>query len=165
MGFLFFFQKNFDFFCKKLLTKVFLYVILLSIQNLNKEQSKMKRRSTKQREIVYDALMQLYHPTAEEVYEYLRGAYPTIGRATVFRNLAVLAEEGRIVKLFFPDEVAHYDANIDGHYHFVCRRCAKIIDLSVNKRVLFPPREDFVVDAQEVNLYGHCRECCDCVQS
>ena len=125
----------------------------------------MKRRSTKQREIVYDALMQLYHPTAEEVYEYLRGAYPTIGRATVFRNLAVLAEEGRIVKLFFPDEVAHYDANIDGHYHFVCRRCAKIIDLSINKRVLFPPREDFVVDAQEVNLYGHCRECCDCVQS
>ena len=64
----------------------------------------MKRRSTKQREIVYDALMQLYHPTAEEVYEYLRGAYPTIGRATVFRNLAVLAEEGRIVKLFFPDK-------------------------------------------------------------
>ena len=83
----------------------------------------------------------------------------------VFRNLAVLAEEGRIVKLFFPDEVAHYDANIDGHYHFVCKRCAKIIDLSVNKRVLFPPREDFVVDTQEVNLYGHCRECCDCVQS
>ena len=77
----------------------------------------MKRRSTKQREIVYDALMQLYHPTAEEVYEYLRGAFPSIGRATVFRNLAVLAEEGRIVKLFFPDEVAHYDANIDGHYH------------------------------------------------
>ena len=32
----------------------------------------MKRRSTKQREIVYDALMRLYHPTAEEVYKKLR---------------------------------------------------------------------------------------------
>ena len=62
----------------------------------------MKRRSTKQREIVYEALMRLYHPTAEEVYEYLRGEFPTIGRATVFRNLAVLAEEGRIVKLSSP---------------------------------------------------------------
>ena len=165
MGFLFFFQKFFYFFQKNLLTNHFYCAILLSRQNLNKEQTKMKRRSTKQREIVYDALMQLYHPTAEEVYEYLRGAFPSIGRATVFRNLAVLAEEGRIVKLFFPDEVAHYDANIDGHYHFVCRRCSKIIDLSVTKRVSFPPREDFVVDTQEVNLYGHCRECHECCQS
>ena len=40
----------------------------------------MKRRSTKQREIVYEALMRLYHPTAEEVYEYLQGEFPTIGR-------------------------------------------------------------------------------------
>ena len=86
----------------------------------------MKRRSTKQREIVYEALMRLYHPTAEEVYEYLRGEQPGIGHATVFRNLAVLAEEGRIVKLFFPDEVTHYDAITDGHYHFVCKRCSKI---------------------------------------
>ncbi len=119
----------------------------------------MKRRSTKQREIVYEALMRLYHPTAEEVYEYLRGELPTIGRATVFRNLAVLAEEGRIVKLFFPDEVAHYDATTDGHYHFVCKRCAKIIDLQTTTRLSLPHGHDFTVDAQEVNFYGHCREC------
>ena len=125
----------------------------------------MKRRSTKQREIVYDALMQLYHPTAEEVYEYLRGAYPTIGRATVFRNLAVLAEEGRIVKLFFPDEVAHYDAKIDGHYHFVCKRCAKIIDLRTNARPALPPDHDFQVESQEINFYGRCRECQQILQS
>ena len=125
----------------------------------------MKRRSTKQREIVYDALMQLYHPTAEEVYEYLRGAYPGIGRATVFRNLAVLAEEGRIVKLFFPDEVTHYDAITDGHYHFVCKRCAKIIDLQTNARPALPLEQDFEIEAQEVNFYGRCRECQQVLQS
>ena len=119
----------------------------------------MKRRSTKQREIVYDALMRLYHPTAEEVYEYLQSEQPGIGRATVFRNLTVLAEEGRIVKLFFPDEVAHYDANIDGHYHFVCKRCAKIIDLQTNKRPALPSGYDFEVETQEINFYGRCREC------
>ena len=125
----------------------------------------MKRRSTKQREIVYEALMRLYHPTAEEVYEYLQNEQPGIGRATVFRNLAVLAEEGRIVKLFFPDEVAHYDANIDGHYHFVCKRCAKIIDLRTNLRPALPPDNDFEIESQEVNFYGRCRECQQILQS
>ena len=119
----------------------------------------MQRRSTKQREIVYDALMRLYHPTAEEVYEYLQGEFPTIGRATVFRNLSVLAEEGRIVKLFFPDEVAHYDANIDGHYHFVCKRCAKIIDLRTKAPIALPQDLSFHVETQEVNFYGQCKEC------
>ena len=125
----------------------------------------MQRRSTKQREIVYDALMRLYHPTAEEVYEYLQSEQPGIGRATVFRNLTVLAEEGRIVKLFFPDEIAHYDANIDGHYHFVCKRCAKIIDLRTNTRPALPPGNDFEIESQEVNFYGQCRECQQILQS
>ena len=125
----------------------------------------MKRRSTKQREIVYEALMRLYHPTAEEVYEYLQNEQPGIGRATVFRNLTVLAEEGRIVKLFFPDEVAHYDATIDGHYHFVCKRCAKIIDLQTNARPALPLDYDFEVETQEINFYGRCRECQQILQS
>ena len=125
----------------------------------------MKRRSTKQREIVYEALMRLYHPTAEEVYEYLQNEQPGIGRATVFRNLTVLAEEGRIVKLFFPDEVAHYDANIDGHYHFVCKRCAKIIDLQTNARPALPLDHDFEVETQEINFYGRCRACQQILQS
>ena len=125
----------------------------------------MKRRSTKQREIVYEALMRLYHPTAEEVYEYLQGEYPTIGRATVFRNLAVLAEEGKIVKLFFPDEIAHYDTSIDGHYHFVCKQCSKIIDLQTTTRPTLPPDCDFEVETQEVNFYGRCRDCQQILQS
>ena len=125
----------------------------------------MKRRSTKQREIVYEALVRLYHPTAEEVYEYLRGEFPTIGRATVFRNLAVLAEEGRIVKLFFPDEVTHYDAITDGHYHFVCKRCSKIIDLQTNARPTLPFGHDFEIETQEINFYGRCKECQQILQS
>ncbi len=119
----------------------------------------MQRRSTKQREIVYNALMRLYHPTAEEVYQYLQGEFPTIGRATVFRNLSVLAEEGRIVKLFFPDEVAHYDANVDGHYHFVCKQCSKIIDLRANTQPALPHDLDFEIETQEINFYGKCKEC------
>ena len=105
------------------------------------------------------ALMSLYHPTAEEVYEKLRAECPSIGRATVFRNLSVLAEEGRAVKLFFPDEVARYDGNVDGHYHFVCRRCDAIIDLPATQKLPLPVSDAFTVEQQEINFYGLCREC------
>ena len=122
---------------------------------------KMKRRSTKQRECVYQALMSLYHPTAEEVYEKIRTDAPGVGRATVFRNLSILAEEGRAIKLFFPDEVARYDPNVDGHYHFMCRKCQCIIDLPAHDRVPYPKSEDFTVDMQSIHFYGLCRTCTD----
>ncbi|MBE6590003.1 MAG: transcriptional repressor [Ruminococcaceae bacterium] len=119
----------------------------------------MKRRSTKQRETVYKALMSLYHPSAEEVYEKLCVDAPGIGRATVFRNLAILSEEGRAVKLFFPDEVVRYDPNIDGHHHFMCRKCQRIIDLPSTERLPLPKSEEFTADAQTIHFYGLCR-CC-----
>ena len=119
----------------------------------------MKRRSTKQRECVYEALTALYHPTAEEVYGWLQERYPEIGRATVFRNLSILAEEGRAVKLHFPDEVTRYDPTVDGHYHFMCRKCECIIDLPVNAKIPLPESDAFIADAQDIQFYGYCRSC------
>ena len=119
----------------------------------------MKRRSTKQRECIYEALRSLYHPTAEEVYERICKDSPGIGRATVFRNLSILAEEGRAIKLFFPDEVARYDPNVDGHHHFMCRVCQRIIDLPAKEKLSVPKSTEFTVDMQSVHFYGLCREC------
>ena len=119
----------------------------------------MKRRSTKQRECVYQALMALYHPTADEVYERLCKDSPGIGRATVFRNLAILAEEGRAIKLFFSDEVARYDPNVDGHHHFMCRHCQRIVDLPAKDKVPLPESDEFTADMQAIHFYGLCRAC------
>lgn len=119
----------------------------------------MKRRSTKQRECVYEALTSLYHPTAEEVYEKLKIDSPGIGRATVFRNLAILAEEGRAVKLYFSDEVTRYDPTVNGHYHFMCRKCGRIIDLPMNDPIPLPESEQFTAEMQSVHFYGLCTPC------
>lgn len=45
--------------------------------------------------MIKDALMRLDHPTASEVYEYIRKIYPNISLGTVYRNLGVMAESGR----------------------------------------------------------------------
>ena len=119
----------------------------------------MKRRTTKQRELVIGALMRLYHPTAEELYCLLRQENPSLGRATVFRNLSVLTEEGRVTRLHLGDDVARYDANTNGHYHFLCRSCAKIIDLPQKEGLPLPKSEEYVIESQSVHFYGLCRAC------
>ncbi len=118
----------------------------------------MQRRSTKQKELVSAALQQLYHPTAEEVYECLRVTHPTLGRATVFRNLSVLTEEGRLVRIDLPGEPSRYDCTVDGHAHFRCRSCKRILDLPI-PLVTLPAAVPCLIEQTQVTYTGLCREC------
>ena len=56
-------------------------------------------RKTKQKQAVYEALTQLDHPTATEVYEHVHALHPTLSRGTVFRVLGGFAADGRIRKV------------------------------------------------------------------
>ena len=54
----------------------------------------MERRQTRQRQLILNAVHTLKHPTADEVYAAVADAQPPVGRATVYRNLNLLAEQG-----------------------------------------------------------------------
>ncbi len=119
----------------------------------------MNRRTTKQREQIYHVVSTLYHPTAEEVYSALHTEHPSVGKATVFRNLAVLSEEGKLVKLLFANGTARYDATVDGHAHGLCRLCGEIVDLPTAQSP-FPPSNDlFSAETCEIIFYGLCNRC------
>ena len=52
-----------------------------------------KLNYSRQREAILDFLCHsTSHPTAEEVYMYIRDIYPNISLGTVYRNLALLVE-------------------------------------------------------------------------
>ncbi len=119
----------------------------------------MKRRTTKQREAVLAALYPLCHPTADEVYDTLRATCPTLGRATVFRNLSVLVEEGRVTRLDLPNGASRYDPVPDGHAHFICRTCSKIVDLPIPPIRPFPVDDAFVIEQAALTYSGLCRDC------
>lgn len=88
----------------------------------------MNKRFTIQKQMIEDALRALDHPTAAEVYEEIKKAYPQISLGTIYRNLNAMASEGGIMRLSFsgsPDRFDHYP---DEHYHIVCNRCGRIFD-------------------------------------
>ena len=125
----------------------------------------MLRRLTKQRQIIYDAVDALKHPSAVETYEYVKTLAPTIGKATVFRNLAVLHSDGYVKKLFFPDEPARYEVLRAAHDHFVCEKCGKIFDVfkpdkaAESTEFKLPKIECGVIKSVSIMYSGVCNDC------
>ena len=82
----------------------------------------MQERQTKQKQIIYDALKTLDHPTETEVYGYVHENHPTVSRATVFRVLSGFADNGRALELRAAGNEVRYDYNVEPHYHAHCNK-------------------------------------------
>ncbi|MBO5769895.1 MAG: transcriptional repressor [Spirochaetales bacterium] len=124
-------------------------------------------RNTMQKEITYDAVAEyMGHPNAEEVYEIVNKKYPTISKATVYRNLKTLAEEGKLRRIESHSKLTEtrYDLTLSIHSHGVCAKCGKIVDVDVlgeeNIEVSSISREDgFELLSHEIIFEGICKEC------
>ena len=54
--------------------------------------------------MVLDAVNEMHrHVTADQIYTFIKEKYPSIGRGTVYRNLGILVEEGKVRKVEVPD--------------------------------------------------------------
>ncbi|MFN2166725.1 MAG: transcriptional repressor, partial [Anaerolineae bacterium] len=126
--------------------------------------SSKSRRSTPQRRIILEELCGLKtHPTATELYEIVRKRLPRISLGTVYRNLEVLAQDGRVCKLETSGAEARFDATMTPHYHIRCQECGKVRDWhgELPGDVAPYPREmvGFLVRGHRLEFYGICGEC------
>lgn len=122
----------------------------------------MLRRNTKQKQIVFETALRLDHPTATEVYEEIHKDHPTLGRATVFRVLKSFAAEGKLRKVLLFDSGEVYDKTLDGHCHFRCTKCGKIVDVKVSMAETerkVKEETDLDVLSSKVEFFGICKEC------
>ncbi len=124
----------------------------------------MNTRNTKQKEIILNTLRQMHsHPTIMDLYEMVQKVDPSIGQATVYRNVSKLVEEGLVMKIPTNDGVDHYDGDCTNHYHFICQKCHKLYDLhdenfpSVLQKV--EKNNHFKVNRVHLILEGICHEC------
>jgi Fur family peroxide stress response transcriptional regulator len=68
------------------------------------------------------------HPTAQELFERLRPAFPTMSFATVYNTLDALVNLGLVGSLRLGSAV-RFDPNTSSHHHAVCDACGGVIDL------------------------------------
>ena len=70
----------------------------------------MADRNTVQKDIIYRTLCAMTsHPTAAVVYDRVHGEHPSVSRSTVYRVLARMAEEGKILRLDLAGSDIRYD--------------------------------------------------------
>ena len=92
----------------------------------------MNERHTIQKDIIYAALCELKnHPTAETICEKVRASHPSISKATVYRVLGRMAEQGTILRIPVVDGADHYDHQTHPHYHVHCDDCGKMDDVEM----------------------------------
>ena len=90
----------------------------------------MFRRNTIQRTLVYEAVNRLQnHATADEIYAAIAAEHPNISRATVYRNLNQLAENGALRRITTPSGPDRFDGNVTPHLHAICTCCGRVIDV------------------------------------
>ena len=119
---------------------------------------------TVQRQQVYQALMQdKSHPTVDSVFLEVRKSNPNISRATVYRTLETLADEGLIQRVLHPGSSARYDGNPVPHAHMVCKVCGKTEDCMDSEfhPASCPTRaaSGFMITDCEITYRGVCLEC------
>ena len=123
----------------------------------------INKRNTIQRQLIFDAVEELnIHATAEQVYEHISQKHPSIGRATVYRNLGQMSEAGDLLKVCSYNGSTHYDHNCHEHYHFICQNCKKVFDVEgriPNLVSEFGDTDGFDITDCNVSFSGLCWEC------
>ena len=119
---------------------------------------------SRQRECIKDCLMRRHdHPTADTLYMSIREEFPNISLGTVYRNLNLLVDLGEIRKLSCGSGPDRFDGDTSPHYHFVCRHCGRVFDLSLRGVVLeLPDKEGLMpghIEGYSLICYGTCNSC------
>lgn len=110
-------------------------------------------RNTVQKEQVYAAVTALAnHPTADEVYAHVRLTYPSISRATVYRILNQMAENGAVSRVRVSNYATHYDHCTAPHNHARCVKCGRVFDVHIKNEIEI---DYSAIEAGGADIIGH----------
>lgn len=102
------------------------------------------------------------HPTAEQVFGYVKRTNPSISLSTVYNTLNTMRDMNMLQELVFGKN-HRYDPNTKIHINLVCQNCGKIIDVEnkiIEKEVeKISKRRKVSINGHSFEIYGICREC------
>jgi len=121
-------------------------------------------RGSKQKEAILKLVKgTTSHPTADWVYEQVRRKMPNISLGTVYRNLKLLQQEGKILELDLAGGLSRFDGNARSHPHFRCKQCGCIFDVDepvdreIDERIA--QKTGFNISYHRLEFRGLCKDC------
>lgn len=125
-----------------------------------------KLRYSHQRERIYEYLTRsCEHPSAEMVYNDLRPEIPGLSLGTVYRNLKLLEELGKVRRVAAYQGTERYDAITEDHIHFLCCRCGRLRDVACTSpdsiRRAITLEDGCRMTKLDLTITGICPDCAD----
>jgi Fur family peroxide stress response transcriptional regulator len=110
------------------------------------------------------------HPSASEIHEGVRAAYPGTSLATIYNTIEILKETGQVLEIEFSASANRYDGRIPvSHPHLVCLQCEKVEDME--NTATYDPLErvsqatGYEIVRLRTDYYGTCPECLEASSS
>jgi Fur family ferric uptake transcriptional regulator len=120
-----------------------------------------KQINTRQKSAIRAAFLEASRPLSpDEVLQAAQRLHRGLGKATVYRNIQSLMEEGWLQSVAVPGDAARYElAGKEHHHHFQCNKCKRLYE--VDGCVPFKPKlpRGFRLTGHEFFLYGLCAQC------
>ena len=121
-------------------------------------------RNTAQRDTVLRVVeSSCDHPSAETIYTRCREIMPEISLGTVYRNLKVLVELGKIREVSILNAGDRYDKTIGLHAHFRCKHCGRVLDVPAGALEELENKVEsatgYLIEGTEVLFVGVCDGC------
>jgi len=89
-------------------------------------------RMTNQRLVILEYLQESgKHLTVSQLYLAIKARLPKLSKATVYRNIKLLEEEGEVMSLDIGKKERLYEAGREPHHHFICSNCQRIIEINL----------------------------------
>ena len=136
-------------------------------ERLHAYMEKKGLRSTAQRRLIIDSFFEgSSHMTIEDLLAEVRTREPSIGYATVYRTLKLLAECGVASERHFGDGPSRYELADEAsthHDHLICTSCRRIIEFEEPRieaiQDEIAARYGFEVHSHKHEMYGLCQSC------
>ncbi|SMB97891.1 ferric uptake regulator, Fur family [Thermanaeromonas toyohensis ToBE] len=138
------------------------------LEEIYKKLHEQDYKITPQRQVILKAFLNnaKEHLSAEEVYNIVKGQYPDIGLATVYRTLDLLVDLDILQRINFGDGRARYEFSSRAehhHHHLICLACGKVLefdhDLLESLENFITKKTDFQITDHQLKFFGYCREC------
>ena len=129
-----------------------------SIENLKQSGLKV----TPQRVAIVEFLSEYGHLNIAKMYELVKGKFPTISLATIYKNVNAMIENNFLKEVKIIGQDSRYELNYGEHSHVVCRECGKVVDVELDTKTLFKEVEkksNIKVESSSMVFYGGCGEC------
>lgn len=106
-------------------------------ETLNRKLAQAGLRSTRQREVVYHAILSKRdHPTADEIFVRVKSAMPSISLATVYNCLDTLVQCRLVKQVHLERESTRYCPNLSEHAHFHDDNTGEVFDVRLDQEIL-----------------------------